>query len=76
MKLRDKLGLLLSQAVNVIFHDGDPDESLSARAWRQGQTSPGWADARERIDGWLGVGHCESVWRLQQTREARRRGEA
>ena len=72
LRLRDKLGLLLSQALNTLMHDGDPDESLSARAWREGQRSPAWAEACARIDSWLGAGHCKAVWQLQRQREQAR----
>lgn len=67
MSLRErfwKLWLLLSQALNALAYAGDPDESLSARRWREGKP--------EGIDHWLGQGHCKSVWQEQKAREMRR----
>lgn len=42
----------LSQGVNLVLCNGSPDETLSGRAWRQGQVlgHPGWARARRVID--------------------------
>jgi hypothetical protein len=65
-----KLFLLLSASLNVVFFGGDPDESLSARAWRQ--RGQGWDGARARIDRWLGEGHCQRVFTSQRTREQAR----
>lgn len=69
-----KLFLLLSTLGNVLFFGGDPDESLSARAWRQ--RNSGWGRARERIDAWLarfGPDHCQRVHNAQIGRENARR---
>jgi hypothetical protein len=63
MKLLPKLGHLLSQALNALAFDGDPDESLSARAHRER-----WPKGEGRIDRWLGAGHCAAVWRSQMAR--------
>lgn len=62
----EKLGLLASQALNVVLR-GDPDESLSARAYRENRTS--WIAC---IDAVLGRGHCYGVY-LQQVVRARNR---
>lgn len=74
MRLRDRLWLLVSQAVNALAFGGDPDESLSARAWRQ-RADPAWAGRQERIDRALrywGANHCERVYLLQRERERAR----
>ena len=62
MRLREKLWLLVSQAVNAAL-GGDPDESLSARAWREQRTA--WI---RRIDRVLGNGHCKAVHLAQVQR--------
>jgi hypothetical protein len=72
MKLRDRIWLLLSQAVNALWHGGHPDESLSARAWRERHVQE-WAKRHERIDRWLGLGHCKGVHEAQRKREDARR---
>lgn len=64
MRLRTRIWLLLSQAVNALWLKGDPDESLCARAYREG-----WG---HKLDRWLGKGHCREVWRSQQIRQAAR----
>lgn len=69
-----KLFLLASATLNVLFFGGDPDESLSARAWRQRDS--GWARARARIDralAWVGPDHCRRVYDAQVARENARR---
>jgi alkanesulfonate monooxygenase SsuD/methylene tetrahydromethanopterin reductase-like flavin-dependent oxidoreductase (luciferase family) len=66
MKFTDKAKLFASQAINVLFFGGEPDESLSARAWRQRHT--GWNERRDRIDKWFGAGHCLAVYTAQQAR--------
>lgn len=71
MRLWDRLWLLGSQAINALVFRGDPDESLSARAWRE--RDHGWAEARARIDWWLGEGHCQAVYNLHIARENLRR---
>lgn len=63
MAPREKLWLLVSQAVNVALR-GDPDESLSARAWREQRL--GWV---ARIDRVLGNGHCYAVFNQQRKRQ-------
>jgi len=62
MRLREKLWLLVSQAVNAAL-GGDPDESLSARAWREQRLD--WV---ARIDRVLGNGHCKAVHLAQVQR--------
>jgi hypothetical protein len=62
--------LLASQAINTVFFGGDPDESLSARAWRQ--RNAGWDRACTLIDRFLGLGHCQRVWQAQKVRERSR----
>lgn len=66
MSTLDKLWLLLSQCVNVLL-GGDPDESLSARAWREQRTR--WIT---RIDAVLGENHCKQVYLQQQARQRAR----
>lgn len=63
MRLREKLWLLVSQAANVIL-GGDPDESLSARSWREQRLH--WV---ARIDRMLGNGHCYAVFNQQRKRQ-------
>ena len=63
MSTLEKLWLLLSQCVNVLL-GGDPDESLSARAWRQKRDK--WIS---RIDAVLGKGHCRAVMIEQMRRQ-------
>lgn len=70
MRLRDRVWLTLSQAVNAYCYDGDPDEALSARAYRK--RNDGWAVMHARLDRWLGGGHCEAVWHNQRARELAR----
>lgn len=65
MRLRCRIWLLISQSINSLALHGDPDESLSARAWREG-----W---HAKIDRWLGEGHCGRVWQDQLAREDARR---
>lgn len=66
MSTLDKLWLLLSQCVNVLL-GGDPDESLSARAYRENCTA--WI---ARIDGVLGKHHCYQVYQAQFVRARNR----
>lgn len=72
MTLRERIWLLLSQAVNALLCGGHPDESLSARAWRERHIDGG--EMLARIDQWLGAGHCRRVWAEQIKREDARRG--
>lgn len=62
MPLSDRIWLIVSQAVNAAL-GGDPDESLSARAWREQRL--GWV---ARIDRVLGDGHCKAVYLAQVQR--------
>lgn len=72
LSLRVRLFLLASQALNAACYGGDPDESLSARSFRQGRSDPVWARRRDRIDRVLGFNHCASVYQAQLQREAAR----
>jgi hypothetical protein len=76
MPLRIRLLLLVSAAVNALFYGGHPDESLSARAWRE-REDPAWERRRVRIDQfftrWQGPDHCRKVWADQVKREEARR---
>lgn len=67
MRLRDRIGLLLSQALNALVFAGDADESVSARAWREQ-----WPRGRARIDRVFGNRHCERVYLAQQARAGAR----
>ena len=67
MRLRDRLWLLASQTVNALVLAGDPDESVSARAWREN-----WPRGRAHIDRWLGANHCRDVFNAQRAREQAR----
>ena len=44
--------VLISQTANVWIFGGNPDETISARAWREGQLMgcPVWKARRKRID--------------------------
>ena len=44
------IATLFSQLLNVVFFDGSPDETVSGRAWREGQTNPKWQKRRQLID--------------------------
>lgn len=68
--MRRKLLLLLSMTLNVVFFRGDPDESLSARAWRQRER--GWGRMRSRIDRFFGPDHCKGAYDAQRSRERAR----
>jgi hypothetical protein len=73
MTFRARLWLLFSQSVNAILFGGEPDESLSARAWRTRNTP--WGERMHaRIDSWLGAGHCRAVRDEQVKREQSRNG--
>ena len=63
MRWFEKIGLLLSQAINTFAFSGDPDESMSARAWREQRTA--WI---RRIDRVLGNDHCKAVHLAQLQR--------
>jgi hypothetical protein len=63
-KLR-KLARLISQAINALVFDGDAEEPLSARRYREGKP--------HTIDKWFGEGHCLRVWTAQRLREDNRR---
>lgn len=55
---------LLSQAINLIFFNGSPDETLSARSYRLGdiQGRPEWIRRRKKIDRlfWFQPDHCRT----------------
>ena len=70
MTILNKLFWLASQALNVLAFGGDPDESLSARAWRQ--RANGYAKVLARIDKVFGAGHCEWAYGVEQTRRTKR----
>jgi hypothetical protein len=67
-----RLWIWLSQGVNAFRYAGDPGESLSARCWRQ-RSIPEWSNRHQRIDRWLGLGHCKRVYEQQKEREDARR---
>ncbi len=69
LTLREKFCLLVSQAVNALFYDGDPSETLSGRAWRLHDESEKWGDRVLLIDRVFGAGHCERVFLAQQARD-------
>jgi hypothetical protein len=68
MPLHHRLWILLSQAVNSLIFGGDPDETLSCRAWREQ-----WPKGRARIDRWLGTNHCKATYLVSKQREAARK---
>jgi hypothetical protein len=60
-----KLLTVASQTLNVILFDGEPDETISGRAWREGYLggNPVWEQRRRQIDAlflwWRGEhDHC------------------
>lgn len=61
-----RMGTLFSQVFNTLFCGGSPDETLSARSWRQGELMghPRWARCRVIIDIMFkplsGPEHCKS----------------
>jgi hypothetical protein len=60
-----RLATLASQTLNVLLFDGNPDESVSARAYRKGvvEGDPVWARARRWIDRvfWWEPDHCHKA---------------
>lgn len=66
-----KFFLWLSQGANMALYGGDPDESLSARAWRL-REEPKWADIHRKIDSFLGLGHCKRASEQATKRSERR----
>lgn len=52
-----RLGDATSQLLNVALLNGNPNESISGRAWRSG-----WARVRAAIDAVLGAGHCRGAY--------------
>lgn len=48
-----RAGDAVSQFANVILLDGDPNESISGRSYREG-----WSTAVRVIDAVFGTGHC------------------
>lgn len=73
LSLRQKLCLLLSQAINTLFYDGDPSESLSGRAWRLAEDNQKWEDRMHFIDRCSSPGHCMRVHHAQQSRDRLRK---
>jgi hypothetical protein len=61
-----RLATLASQAANVLIFNGNPDESISARAWRRQDKNPRWAAARRIIDRifFWELGHCHRAYLL------------
>lgn len=41
---------IFSQALNVVFFGGDEDESLSARSYREKESSPFWAKSYQILN--------------------------
>lgn len=54
MPFRSRIWIWLSQGVNSFVLKGIPEESVSARAYREG-----WY---LKVDRWLGQDHCKRVW--------------
>lgn len=63
MRLSEKFWLWASQTLNMLA-GGLPDESLSARAFREGRSS--WV---AKIDKLLGKDHCLRVYYAQRDRQ-------
>lgn len=66
-----KFFLWLSQGANMAFYGGDPDESVSARAYRQANVYF-WQKRLQLIDEWLGLGHCKRSYDALQERHKQR----
>jgi len=66
MTRSEKLWLFMSQFLNMLA-GGDPDESFSARVFREGRTK--WIS---RIDRLLGDKHCYRVFSQQRLRQRNR----
>lgn len=47
--------VLVSQAWNVVFYMGHPDETVSARAHRSGASDPAWEKRRLRLNKWWNI---------------------
>ena len=54
----------LDQLANTLLC-GAPDETLSARAWREREKHPYW---HKLIDLFFGWGHCEQAWYSEAVR--------
>lgn len=60
-----RIGTIISQTLNVILFNGDPDESISARAYRRTQEgSVKWARVVRVIDAifFFEPGHCRRAY--------------
>jgi hypothetical protein len=62
--------IALDQLLNALVAGGWADETLSARAWRERNTSPRWSRARRWIDRlffWQPA-HCRTSYESEQQR--------
>lgn len=66
MKTTHKAGILLSQLLNACT-GGDPDESFSARVYRENNEK--WI---RRIDRLFGAGHCKLTHEYTRIRQSAR----
>jgi hypothetical protein len=57
---RVRAGTILSQAVNTLFCNGHPDQTLSSRAWTD--NSERWQKVRRIADRLFGPGHCKESY--------------
>lgn len=59
-----RMAALTSQLANVLLFDGEADETISGRAWREGEIlgDPTWRRRRHLIDRvfWWQPDHCRS----------------
>jgi hypothetical protein len=62
-----RTGAALSQLLNAMFFVGHPNETLSARAWREHETSRFWSLMRVLADALFGLNHCEQS--IQEDRQ-------
>ncbi len=72
-----RIGDCLSQAWNVIRHNGDPDESTSGRSYREGflEGDPAWQRRMRRIDWFFNFfesEHCRKAYEADIERAVRR----
>ena len=68
-----RLATLISQAGNVILFDGCEDETISGRAWREGEACPVWYRRRKFIDRlfWFDYDHCRKSHEVDLENAAR-----
>jgi len=66
-----RIKIVLSQLLNVVFCNGDPDEMLSARAYRMQHVSRRWMVARQVFDKlfFWNTEHCYESYLWEKSRK-------